>query len=161
MILVDANLLVYAHVRDMRHHQKALAWLDRQLNELPRVGLPWDSLLAFVRLVSNPRIFEKPTSLSEAWRQVEAWLSVPSVWIPLPTEKHQEVLGRLLVKEAGSRSSIVMDVHLAALAIEYGLTLCSADGDFARFSEIRWENPVAGAVPQANSDPGPSADQET
>lgn len=141
MILVDANLLVYAHVREMKEHQRAHRWLDRQLNELPRVGLPWPSLLSFVRLVSNPRIFERPMPVPAAWRQVESWLAVPSAWIPSPTEKHQEILGRQL-REAGSQSRLVMDAHLATLAIEHGLVLHSADGDFARFSQLRWSNPM-------------------
>jgi uncharacterized protein len=143
MILVDANLLVYAHVSSTPQHAAAHRWLDARLNGSSQVGLPWNSLLAFVRLVSNPRIFASPLSVGGAWTQVESWLDVPVVWIPSPTERHKEILGRLLAG-AGFRPNLVPDAQLSALAIEHGLTLCSADGDFARFPELRWENPLRG-----------------
>jgi uncharacterized protein len=141
VILVDANLLVYANEQSTAPHQRARAWLDDRLNGSAPVGLPWASLLAFVRLVSHPRMFERPRSVAEAWRQVEAWLDCGVAWIPMPTERHREVLGRLL-QTAATRSTLVPDAHLAALAIEHGLTLCSTDGDFARFAGLRWENPL-------------------
>jgi hypothetical protein len=99
-------------------------------------------LLAFVRLVTNPRVLERPESATSAWEQVEAWLDCPGVWIPQPTERHRDVLGRLLALP-GVQANLVPDAHLAALAIEHGLTLCSTDGDFARFPDLRWENPLA------------------
>jgi len=140
MILIDANLLVYAHVENMPQHASARKWLDVQLNGVAPVGLPWASLLAFVRLVSNPRIFEQPEPIVHAWDQVEQWLSLEPVWIPQPTGHHQEILG-ILLKQA-ERSNLVPDAHLAALAMEHGLTLYSADGDFARFSNLKWTNPL-------------------
>ena len=91
---------------------------------------------------TNPRIFERPKSVATAWKQVEDWLDCPPVWIPQPTERHREILGSLL-KTQGGRSNLVPDAHLAALAIEHGLILCSTDGDFARFPNLRWENPLA------------------
>lgn len=142
MILVDANLLIYAHVASLPQHKRARAWLDQRLNGVAAVGLPWPSLLAFVRLVSNPRVFERPKSLAAAWRQVEEWLDCPPAWIPLPTERHREIIGTLLSTQ-GSQANLVPDAHLAALAIEHGLILCSTDGDFARFPDLRWENPLA------------------
>ncbi len=141
MILVDANLLVYAHVSSMEQHDCALEWLDQQLNGSARVGLPWASLLAFVRLVTNPRIFERAESMSAAWRQVEDWLGCDTVWIPQPTEQHVSVLGSLLVNNRIT-SNLVPDTHLAALALEHGLTLCSTDGDFARFESLKWIDPL-------------------
>ena len=143
MILVDANLLVYAHVRESTGHARARAWLDLELNRSRRVGLPWPSLLAFVRLVSNPRIFERPEPIDLAWKQVEDWLDADAVWIPSPTERHRDVLARTL-REIGGRANLVPDAHLAALAIEHGLTICSSDGDFARFADVKWINPLAG-----------------
>lgn len=142
MILVDANLLVYAHVRDLPQHSAAHAWLDRQLNSLPRVGLPWPSLLAFVRLVTNPRIFENPSTVAAAWGQVESWLTAPDAWIPLPGDRHAAILGRLVGADPGLRADLIPDAHLAALALEHGLTLCSCDGDFARFPDLAWNNPL-------------------
>lgn len=140
MMLVDANLLVYARVRDFAQHEAARAWLQRQLNEAPRVGLPWPSLLAFVRLTTNPRIFRESLSTAVAWSQVKDWLNQPAVWIPRPGENHALVLDRLM--QQVDRPTLVPDAHLAALAIERGLTLCSTDGDFARFTELRWQNPL-------------------
>jgi len=143
VILVDANLLVYAHSPSFPQHEAARSWLDGRLNGSPRVGLPWESLLAFVRIVSNPRIFERPEAVGKAWEQVEEWLGNDSVWIPEPTQRHPEILGTLL-RGPGSQSKLVMDAHIAALAIGHGLELCSSDGDFARFPGLRWVNPLAG-----------------
>ena len=92
MILVDANLLVYAHVLDMPEHPKARAWLDARINGSGRVGLPWSSLIAFLRLVTNPRVFPRAESLDEAWAQVTQWLDHPNVWTPVPGERHQALL---------------------------------------------------------------------
>jgi hypothetical protein len=141
VILIDANLLVYAGVAGGSQHEAARAWLDEQLNGMSAVGLPWLSLLAFVRLVTNPRVFEQPQSIARAWKQVEEWLDCPVVWIPPPTERHREVLGSLLTG-SGARGNLVPDAHLAALAVEHGLVLCSTDGDFARFPGLRWRNPL-------------------
>lgn len=143
MILVDANLLVYAHVASLPQHAAAHAWLDQRLNGGAPVGLPWPSLLAFLRLVTNPRIFPRPETPAGAWRQVRQWLDCPSTWIPQPTERHREVLGRLLEFQS-FKANLVPDAHLAALAIEHGLTLCSTDGDFGRFAGLKWEDPLRG-----------------
>ena len=105
------------------------------------MGLPWPSILAFIRLVTNPRIFEQSETVGKAWNQVEEWLNCPSVWIPRPTDRHREILGSL-ISEMDIHSNLVPDAHLAALAIEHGLILCSTDGDFGRFTDLRWENPI-------------------
>lgn len=141
MRLVDANLLVYSYVESMPQHAKARSWLERVLNDVPRVGIPWHSSLAFVRMVSNPRIFERPAVISEAWKQVEAWLDCESVWIPGPTERHAEVMATLL-SLPGLTANQVPDAHLAGLAIEHGLVVCTTDNDFHRFSGIKVENPL-------------------
>jgi uncharacterized protein len=142
LILVDANLLIYAHVSAFAQHQAARDWLDGQLNDVPRVGLPWVSLLGFLRIVTNPRMFERPEPVADAWAQVTAWLACDTAWVPEPTERHSEVLGSLIAL-AGVHGNLVPDAHLAALAIEHGVTLCSTDGDFARFPGLRWLNPLA------------------
>jgi toxin-antitoxin system PIN domain toxin len=142
VILVDANLLVYAHIQDFPEHEAANRWLDERLNASEPVGLPWPSLLTFLRLVTNPRIFPRPLGIEDAWRQVEEWLAAEPAWIPVPTERHRAVLETLLLGP-GVRADLIPDAHLAALAIENGLILCSTDGDFARFSGLRWHNPLA------------------
>ncbi len=126
----------------MPQHERARPWLDERLAGVPRVGFPWPSTIAFIRLVSNPRLFERPVAVADAWGQVRLWLSAPSAWVPVPTERHAEVLEALMPEV--NRSELVPDAHLAALAIEHGLTVCSTDGDFARFAGLRWENPLAG-----------------
>jgi toxin-antitoxin system PIN domain toxin len=142
VILVDANLLVYAHVSSFQQHERARSWLDEQLNGSTAVGLPWPSLLAFLRLVSNPRVFERPEPMPAAWAQVRAWLGCDPVWVPHPGERHAELLGELLAV-AGVQANLVPDAHLAALALEHGLVLCSTDSDFARFPRLRWTNPIS------------------
>lgn len=141
MILLDANLLVYAHVTHFAQHEKARAWLDGRMNGSLPVGLPWSTLLAFLRLVTNPRIFEQPEPMQQAWDQVERWLDSPMAWIPQPSQRHREVL-RDLLRSQGARANLVPDAHLAALAIDHGLVLCSNDSDFARFPGLRWVNPL-------------------
>ncbi|UCF98992.1 MAG: type II toxin-antitoxin system VapC family toxin [Spirochaetaceae bacterium] len=142
MRIVDTNLLIYAHVAAFDQHSGARSWLDEKLRGFEPLGLPWPSLLGFLRLVSNPRIFERPESLSKAWQQVREWLDCRTTWIPQPTERHREVLDRLLSR-SDLRANLIPDAHLAAMAIEHGLILCSTDGDFSRFPELRWENPLA------------------
>lgn len=142
MILIDANILIYARVNSFAQHSAARGWIDRQLNGVPRVGLPWASLLAFLRVVTNPRVFERPEAIADAWDQVTAWLACATAWIPEPTERHIEIFGELIALP-GVHANLVPDAHLAALAIEHGLTLCSTDGDFARFPGLHWLNPLA------------------
>ena len=142
MILVDANLLLYAANHAAPEHPRARSWLDGQLNGTARVGLPWPSLLAFVRLASNPVVVRRAVTPSEAWQQVEAWLACESAWIPQPGVQHAEVLAALIA-QPWVTSRLVPDAHLAALAIEHGLTLCSTDGDFGRFPGLKWHNPLA------------------
>lgn len=141
MIIIDANLLIYSFVEEMQEHQKAKSWLETQLSGRAVVGLPWPSLLAFVRLTTNPRVFREPVSITRAWEQVESWLDCTVVRIPLPAERHRDILGTCLVA-GGVRGNLVQDAHLAALAIENGMLLYSTDGDFARFPGLRWENPL-------------------
>jgi toxin-antitoxin system PIN domain toxin len=142
VILVDANILIYAYVDAFPHHRVARDWLDDRLNGSDRVGVPWPSLLAFVRITTNPRIFERPRPMAEVWQQVRDWVACESAWIPTPTERHPALLAEMLAVP-GVKGDLVPDAHLAALAIEYGLTLCSTDGDFARFPRLRWLNPIS------------------
>jgi toxin-antitoxin system PIN domain toxin len=142
VILVDANILLYASDQTSALHMRAQSWLDGELTGLGRVGLPWTTLLAFLRIATNPRVFPRPLTMADAWQQVTAWLARDPVWVPQPTERHADVLGALLA-QPGVLGNLVTDAHLAALAIEHGLTLCSTDGDFARFPGLRWLNPLA------------------
>lgn len=142
-MIVDANLLVYAHVASYRQHGVAHDWLEDQLVTAPRVGLPWSSLLAFVRLVSNPRVFTEPESISDAWSQVDMWLDADAAWTPVPTPRHSEFL-RTCLASPGLQANDVPDAHLAALAMEHGVALATSDSGFARFDRLRWFDPLAG-----------------
>jgi uncharacterized protein len=141
-MLVDANLLLFARDATSPRHEVARTWIEDVLTGPTRVGLPWVSLVAFVRIATHPRVYERPLSVADAWGQVEEWLDAPASWIPAPTEAHQLVLGGLL-GEHQTTGNLVSDAHLAALAIEHGVELCSADSDFARFEGLRWRNPLA------------------
>lgn len=141
MILVDVNLLIYATSERARYHREARIWWEAQLNGSSRIALPWASLLAYLRITTNRRAFAGALSMEQAWAQLNEWLACDPVWIPQPTDRHSSVLGSLCA-QAGVHGDLVSDAHLAALAIEHGLTLCSTDGDFARFRELKWVNPL-------------------
>jgi hypothetical protein len=141
VILVDANLLLYAKITDYAQHEAARTWLDAQLGGTTRVGLPWPSLLAFLRIGTNSRLFPHPMGGKAAWDQVAQWLDAPAAWVPTPTDRHAAILGDL-IERTGAAANLIPDAHLATLAVEYGLTLCSTDGDFARFPQLRWMNPL-------------------
>lgn len=141
MILVDANLLIYASYQAAAQHEVAKTWLEEHLKSGVRVGLPWVSLLAFVRITTNPRVFERPLSVWQATGQVNDWLALNTVWTPATTERHGQLLTRFLT-EVGSGGNLVTDAHLAALSVEHGLKLCSTDRDFAKFKGLNWQNPL-------------------
>jgi uncharacterized protein len=142
-MLVDANILLFAVNASAPEHAAAAAWLEAALNGSRRVGLPWESLTAFVRLATNPRVVPQPLAPADAWAFVEDWLQAPVAWVPVPTERHAAVLGDL-VRKYRPAAKLVPDAHLAALGIEHGLEIISTDTDFARFAEVRWRDPLAG-----------------
>ena len=141
-MLVDANLLLFAVDLRSRWHNPARSWMDEVLNGTKRVGLPWQSLAAFLRIITHPRVTEVPLQPDEAWGHIEAWLGAPAAWIPQPTSSHADVLGSL-IRSYQLRANMMSDAQLAAVAIEHGLTIYSADTDFARFSEVNWVNPLS------------------
>lgn len=141
-MLVDANILLIAVDSAAPKHEAASHWLTTQLNGDRRVGMPWESLAAFLRISTHPRASAHPLDPGGAWSFVEDWLAAPTVWIPIPTDQHADVLAGLIAKYR-IRGNLVPDAHLAALAIEHGLEVWSADTDFARFTEVNWRNPLA------------------
>lgn len=140
-MLVDANLLLFAVDSSSSFHRPAKRWLTDQLNGARRLGLPWQTLAAFLRIATNPRATRRPLGPAEAWGLVQDWLGSEVAWIPTETAGHAEILGRL-IRRYELRSNLIADARLAALAIEHGLTVASADTDFARFKEVRWVNPL-------------------
>lgn len=140
-MLLDANLLLYAVHERAVQHRAAATWLTDRLNGSRRVGLPWQSLVAFLRISTHPRAFEQPLDAATSWARVSDWLAAPAAWIPQPGPKHAELFGELATRH-DVRGNLVPDAQLAALALEHGLTVCSTDTDFARFTEVSWENPL-------------------
>lgn len=144
MIVPDVNLLVYAVHQESPHHLAAKAWLDRVLNGDEPVGFAWTVIIGFVRVATNPRVVSgTPIPIDRAVAIVELWLSRHVVSVIEPGARHWPTLRQLLT-EARRGGNLTTDAHLAALCIERGATLCSADGDFQRFRGLRYENPLLG-----------------
>jgi uncharacterized protein len=143
-VLLDANLLLYAVDATSPHHARAARWLESVLNGSRRVGLPWQTVGAFVRIATHPRVTREPLTSDEAYTYVEQWLGCGPTWIPPVSERTAAILGDLL-RETGVTGNLIPDAQLAALAIEHGLTVMSADTDFARFAKVRWANPLDGS----------------
>ena len=141
MILVDANLLLYAEDQLSPYHDVAREWWDAQLSGISPVCLCWTVLCAFIRISTNPRVFKHPLSLDQAILRVQGWLDQPCTRIVYPTERHWAVLQQLLVG-GQAVANLVTDAHVAALAIEHGCELMSTDADFSRFSTLKWKNPI-------------------
>ena len=141
MKLPDVNLLIYAVDETSPHHDRARRWLDAALSETEPVGFAWSALIGFVRLSTRAQILANPVPVAKAFDIVEAWLSQPCALILHPTERHLAIL-RGLIEPLGTAGNITSDAHLAALAIEHGAELCSADADFSRFPGLRWINPL-------------------
>jgi toxin-antitoxin system PIN domain toxin len=142
MILIDANLLIYAVNQDAPLNRKAKPWLESVLSGQETVGLPWNVLLAFLRLTTRPGLFRRPLSVEAAFDLVASWLDQTSVTIVHPGPRHLSIL-RELLQPLGTGGNLTSDAHLAALAIEHSAELCSSDTDFARFSALKWRNPLS------------------
>jgi uncharacterized protein len=142
MILVDANLLLYAYNPSDPAHQAARPWLEGVFSGTETVGLPWATLLAFLRIATNARAFPNPLTISEGVEIVGLWFEQPAVQVMEPTDRHWQILSNLLPRSQ-ARGPLVADAHLAALAIEHGALLCTTDRDFSRFAGLRWHNPLA------------------
>lgn len=140
MHLVDANVLLYAYNEGGVFHDKARRWLEERFSSPEIVALSWTVILAFLRIATDRRIFERPLTRAEATDEVESWFALPQLEVLAPGPRHWSILAGLIdAGQAGGK--LVMDAHLAALAIEHGATLVSCDRDFARFGGLRWRHP--------------------
>ncbi len=142
MILVDANILIYAVDADSSRHQAARQWLEETLSGSTRLGLAWIVALAFVRITPRPGILHNPQSPEAALAYVDSWLQQPCVKMVAPGDHHWPIF-RNLTLAAGTAGNLTSDAHLAALAIEYGYTVYSSDNDFKRFPGLEHVNPLA------------------
>jgi toxin-antitoxin system PIN domain toxin len=141
VILVDANLLLYAYHPRSQQHEKSRAWLETALSGPDLVRFAWLSLWAFVRIATNPRVFDRPLSAAEADAAVSSWLVQPNAGILDPGERHWDIL-RQLMRDGQTVGPLVMDAVLAAIALEHGATIFTTDRDFSRFSGLKWTNPL-------------------
>lgn len=136
-IVIDTNVLVYAHRSDAAKHQAA----EQRVRELAtgdeRFGLAWPCVSEFIRVVTHPRVFKTPTSITVAWRFVRDVLESPVVAVLAETDRHADVFERVL-GESGASGNLIHDAHIVALALEHGFDeILTEDRDFHRFPRIR------------------------
>ena len=141
MILVDANLLLYAYHPRAPQHEASRRWLETVLSGQELVRFAWLTVWAFMRIGTNPRVFERPLSTAEAEAAVSSWLAQPIAAILEPGERHWELLCKV-AREGQATGPLIMDAVIAAIALEHGATLCITDRDFSRFSDLKWMNPL-------------------
>ena len=141
MILIDTNLWLYATLRETPRHDAAKAWLEATLNGDEPIALPWNVVLAVLRISTQSRLMLQPLRPVQALTLVDSWLQHPLVELVQPGPAHWGLL-RQLIEQAGTAGNLTNDAHLAALAIEHNCTLCSADNDFRRFPGLRFRNPL-------------------
>jgi len=142
VIVLDANLLIYSYNSGSAYHKQARAWLESSLSNADVVGLPWQAVSAFLRVMTNPKLPGERFSLGQAAQIVDLWLAHPNVQILAPGDRYW-TLFRTMVVEGRAAGPLVSDAEIAALAVEYGGVLHTADRDFARFPGLRWVNPLS------------------
>lgn len=143
MIVIDANILLYAHDSSSPRHAAALNWLTATINGPEQVGLGLVTILAFLRIATDHRIVNRPLPAAEAISIVEEWLDRPNVTLIGPTGRHWRTLAEQ-VDRGQAKGPLLMDAHLAALAREHGAVLATTDRDFRRFDGLRTIDPTAG-----------------
>jgi toxin-antitoxin system PIN domain toxin len=141
VILVDANVLIYAIDADSPHHPLARRWLEEALSGTRPIGFAWVVILAFLRLTTRTGILRKPLPPERAMAYVDEWLEQPYVAAVGPGQGHWPILRKLL-RDSGTAGNLTSDAHLAAVALELGASICSTDGDFERFPGIERINPL-------------------
>ena len=144
-MLLDANLLLYSVDASSLHHERSAAWVRALFTGERRIALPWQTVGAFLRIATHPRVFARPLGALDAWSIVEQWLAAPGCWVPAVSERTVTILGQL-VRDHDVRGNLITDAQLAALAIEHGLPLVSVDSDFERFPQLRRINPLSEQV---------------
>ena len=141
MIVVDANVLLYAYHRGVPQHDAARTWVENAFSGWEPIGLPWQCINAFLRIATHGKVFERPYTTAEAIDIVRSWLAAPTVRTLDPGERYFEILARLLESSQVS-GPLVMDAALASLAIEVGATLATSDRDFRRFDGLKLIDPL-------------------
>lgn len=142
MIVLDANILLYAYDSDSDRHARARAWVEQTFSGACPVGLPWQTVTAFVRIVTNPRLSGKRFTPADVIEIVDQWVNQPNLRLLAPGDHHWSFL-RQMILDGQARGPLVTDAQLAAITIEYGGVLHTTDRDFSRFPGLRWKNPIA------------------
>jgi toxin-antitoxin system PIN domain toxin len=145
MIIPDINILIHAYDTGFLHHEVAKRWWEDTARTAKPVGLPWWTILGFIRIITNRSILENPRTVDSALSIARLWLRQPGVRIVTPGQRHAEILFELL-GALGIAGDLTPDAHLAALAIEYQAEIASTDNDFGRFPGVRWFNPLKGTA---------------
>lgn len=140
-MLLDANVLLYSVDESAHHHAACAEWVSNAFSGVKRIGLPWQTIGAFLRISTHPRVFSRPLTAQDAWSIVDRWISAPHCWIPETSARTARILGELITT-LDIRGNLVTDAQLAALAIEHGVPIVSLDSDFARFEGLNWIKPV-------------------
>ena len=143
MIVPDINLLLYAVHSDSPQHPIANRWFERVLGGDEPVGFAWTVVMGFLRITTNPRAYASPMRPDVALALVDEWRARRVVSMIDPGVDHWRILGDLL-RQSGTAANLTPDAHLAALCIERGATLYSADAGFGRFQSLQWVNPLRG-----------------
>jgi uncharacterized protein len=145
VIVLDANVLLYAYDTASSRHKRARSWLESTFSGMAPVGLPWQTIIAFLRITTNPKLPGDRFTVEEATQIVGRWLEQPNIRLLAPGDNHWSYLRQMMV-DGQAQGPLITDAHLAALTIEYGGILHTTDRDFARFPGLRWINPLAGSA---------------
>lgn len=140
MQLPDVNVLIYAHREDAPEHDRYAAWLKTLTAADEPFAMSEVVLASFLRIVTNPKIFDPPTPMGTAIAFCQRLIDWPRAVMVVPSRLHWEIFVRLCANIVGP---LVTDAYLAALAIEHGCELITTDSDFARFQGLRWRHPLA------------------
>ena len=145
MIILDANILLYAYDSSSTLHVRARSWIEHVFSEGEPLGLPWQTVAAFLRVITNPKLRGDCFTVEEAVTIVDQWLAQPNVRLLAPGDRHWSILKPAMV-DGQVRGPLITDAQLAALTMEYGGVLHTTDRDFARFPRLRWMNPLQTTV---------------
>ena len=142
MLLPDVNVLIYAHIEESTPDHAAYAnWLTRLATGPEPFALSVLILAGFIRVVTNPRVFDPPSTLNQSFAFVSSLLERPTARIVGPGPDHLDIFERQC-RDSGAAGKLVADAQHAAVAIEHGCTMVSTDSDFSRFPGLRWQHPL-------------------
>ena len=142
MIVLDANILLYAYDKASILHDKARSWVERVFSGTALVWIPYSTVSAFLRITTNPKLPGEKYTIAEAVQVVDRWLEQPNVRLLSPVDDHWLLFRKMMI-EGQAYGALVSDAHLAALTMECGGILHTTDRDFTRFPGLRWTNPLA------------------